>query len=396
MTTVETGIAGGVSFALTAEQRELRTLAREFAEKEIRPKAAEYDEHQTHPADIIAKAHEVGLMNVHLPESLGGPELPCFDGMLVGEELNWGCSGIGTAICANGLAAGPILIAGSDEQQKQWLGPLVEEPILGCFGLSEPGAGSDVSGIQTTAAPRDGTSTCSTARRCSSRTAARRRGSSASPPRTAPRVTRGCRPSWCRWTPRESPSRSTSTRWVSARRTPLRSRFRTSSSRLRNRLGEEGDGFKIAMQTLDFTRPGTAVGGVGVAQAAYELSVDYAMERVQFGMPIAMNQGVSFLIADMATEIEASRLLCWQAAWMIDQGWGRKATKFSSFAKRFAADTAMKVTTDAVQVFGGYGYMKEYPVEKLMRDAKLFQIYEGTSQIQRLVIAKEIFLPSGA
>ena len=160
-----------------------------------------------------------------------------------------------------------------------------------------------------------------------------------------------------------------------------------------NRLGEEGEGFKIAMQTLDFTRPGTAVGAVGVAQAAFELSVEYAKERVQFGMPIAMNQGVSFLIADMATEIEASRLLCWQAAWMIDQGYGRKTTKYSSFAKRFSADTAMKVTTDAVQVFGGYGYMKEYPVERLMRDAKLFQIYEGTSQIQRLVIAKEIFLP---
>src|SRR5262245_671954 len=146
MATLETGIAGGVSFALTDEQRELRALAREFAEKEIRPKAAEYDEHQTHPADIIAKAHEVGLMNLHLPESLGGPELPCFEGMLGGEELNCGCSGIGTAVCANGLAAGPILIAGSGEQKKKWLAPLVDEPILGCFGLSEPGAGSDVSG----------------------------------------------------------------------------------------------------------------------------------------------------------------------------------------------------------------------------------------------------------
>jgi len=162
-----------------------------------------------------------------------------------------------------------------------------------------------------------------------------------------------------------------------------------------NRLGGEGDGFKIAMQTLDFTRPGTAIGAVGVAQAAYELARDYAKERVQFGMPIAMNQGVSFLVADMAAEIEAARLLTWQAAWMLDHGYGRKATKYSSFAKRYAADTAMKVTTDAVQVFGGYGYIKEYPVEKLMRDAKLFQIYEGTSQIQRLVIAKEIFIPRG-
>jgi acyl-CoA dehydrogenase len=160
-----------------------------------------------------------------------------------------------------------------------------------------------------------------------------------------------------------------------------------------NRLGEEGDGFKIAMATLDFTRPGTAVGAVGVAQAAYEHSVAYAKERVTFDVPIAFHQGVNFMIADMATEIEASRLLTWQAAWMLDQGYGRKATLYSSFAKRFSADTAMKVATDAVQVFGGYGYMKEYPVEKLMRDAKLFQIYEGTSQIQRLVIAKEIFLP---
>src|SRR5881394_3262773 len=153
-----------------------------------------------------------------------------------------------------------------------------------------------------------------------------------------------------------------------------------------NRLGADGDGFKLAMQTLDFTRPGTAIGAVGVAQAAYELAVEYAKERVTFDMPIAMHQGVNFMIADMATEIEAARLLTWQAAWMLDRG--DRATLYSSFAKRFAADTA-------VQVFGGYGYMKEYPVEKLMRDAKLFQIYEGTSQIQRLVIAKEIFIPRG-
>src|SRR5204863_5023774 len=158
-----------------------------------------------------------------------------------------------------------------------------------------------------------------------------------------------------------------------------------------NRLGEEGEGFKIAMATLDFTRPGTAIGAVGVAQAAYEHAAEYSKERVQFGMPIAMNQGVNFMIADMATKIEAARLLCWQAAWMIDNG--MRATLQSSYAKRFAADICMEVTTDAVQVLGGYGYMKEYPVEKLMRDAKLFQIYEGTSQIQRLVIARELLMP---
>ena len=392
MAILETGLSGGVSFALTDEQRELRALAREFAEKEIRPIAAAYDEHQTHPADVIAKAHDVGLMNLHLPESLGGPQLSCFEGMLVGEELNFGCSGIGTSVCSNGLAAGPILIAGDDEQKRQWLAPLLEEPILGCFGLSEPGAGSDVSGIQTTAVPRGDEYVLNGSKMF---------------------ITNGGKASWIVCF--ASTDRAKGHRGLSAFIVPMDSEGVTVEKHLdkmgqratdtsaiafqdvvvpsRNRLGGEGDGFKIAMQTLDFTRPGTAVGAVGVAQAAYELSVEYAKERVQFGMPIAMNQGVNFLVADMATEIEAARLLCWQAAWMIDQGYGRKATKYSSFAKRFAADTAMKVTTDAVQVFGGYGYMKEYPVEKLMRDAKLFQIYEGTSQIQRLVIAKEIFLP---
>ncbi len=395
MATIETGVRGGVSFALTDEQRELRALARDFAEKEIRPKAAEYDEQQHHPADIIAKAHAVGLMNLHVPEALGGLELSCFEGMLVGEELNFGCSGIGTSIGSNGLSAGPILVAGTEAQKKQWLGPLLDEPILGCFGLSEPGAGSDVSGIQTTAV---------------------RRGDEYVVNGSKMFITNAGRASWIVCF--ASTDRSKGHRGLSAFVIPMSTEGVTIEKHLdkmgqratdtsaiafqdvvvpaANRLGEEGQGFKIAMQTLDFTRPGTAIGAVGVAQAALELSIEYTKERVQFGMPIAMNQGVSFLVADMATEIEAARLLCWQAAWMIDQGYGRKATKFSSFAKRFAADTAMKVTTDAVQVFGGYGYMKEYPVEKLMRDAKLFQIYEGTSQIQRLVIAKELYLSSDA
>ena len=394
MATVEMGVAGGVSFALADEQRELRALAREFAEKEIRPKAAEYDEHQTHPADIIAKAHELGLMNVHIPERLGGLALSCFDGILVGEELNFGCSGIGTSIGANGLGAGPLLIAGTAEQQSQWLRPLLEEPLLCCFGLSEPGAGSDVSGIQSTAV---------------------RRGDEYVLNGSKMFITNAGPAAWM--TVFASTDRSKGHRGLSAFILPMDTLGVTIEQHLdkmgqratdtsavafqdvvvpaANRLGEEGDGFKIAMQTLDFTRPGTAIGAVGVAQAAFELSVEYAKERVQFGMPIAMNQGISFLVADMATEIEAARLLTWQAAWMIDQGRGRGATLYSSFAKRFSADMAMKVTTDAVQIFGGYGYMKEYPVEKLMRDAKLFQIYEGTSQIQRLVIAKEIFLPKG-
>src|SRR4026207_1191456 len=390
MTTMETGVAGGVSFALTPEQRELRALAREFAEKEIRPKAAEYDEHSTHPADVIAKAHELGLMNLHVPESLGGLGLPAFDGMLVGEELNWGCSGIATSILANGLGAGPVLLAGSDEQRDAGRPPLLEDPILCSFGLSEPDAGSDVARMKTTA---------------------ERRGDEYVLNGSKTFITNAGRASWTVVFAKTDPSKGH--RGISAFIVPMdapgvqiekhldkmgQRSTDTSAFALTDvvvpaahRIGEEGDGFKIAMRTLDFTRPGTAAGAVGGAQADDELAVEYAKERVTFDVPIAMHQGINFLIADMATEIEAARLLTWQAAWLSAQG--KRATLHSSFAKRFAADTAMKVTTDAVQIFGGYGYIKEYPVEKLMRDAKLFQIYEGTSQIQRLVIAREIYLP---
>jgi acyl-CoA dehydrogenase len=389
MATTE-AIGTGVSFALTDEQRALRELAHDFAEREIRPKAAEYDEHQTHPADVIAKAHEVGLMNPHIPEELGGAGLGGFDGTLIGEELCWGCSGIGTSIVANILGALPVLLAGTEEQKRQWLAPLLEEPILCSFALTEPGAGSDVSGIQTTAVRKADDYVLNGSKMfitnagqadwftvfASTDPSAGHRGLTAFVvPRKADGVTIEKHLD-------KMGQRATDTSALA---------FQDVKVPAANRLGEEGDGFKIAMQTLDHTRPGTAAGAVGVARAAFEHAVEYSKQRVQFGQPIAMNQGVNFLVADMATEIEAARLLVWQAAWLLDQG--KRATLESSYAKRFAADTAMKVTTDAVQIFGGYGYIKEYPVEKLMRDAKLFQIYEGTSQIQRLVIAREIFLP---
>src|SRR5690348_14500035 len=384
----------GVSFALTDEQKELRALAREFAANEIRPVAAEHDVHMRHPVELIAKAHELGLMNLHVPTEYGGLGLGAFDGMLVGEEINWGCSGIGTSLGANGLGAGPVVIAGTDEQKAEWLPPLVDSPILCSFGLSEPDAGSDVARMKTTAV---------------------RKGDEYVLNGSKTFISNAGYADWTVVFAKTDPGKGH--RGVSSFIVPMSTPGVTIEQHLdkmgqratdtsafalqdvvvpaANRLGDEGQGFKIAMQTLDFTRPGTAIGAVGVAQAAYEHSVAYAKERVTFDVPIAMHQAVNFMIADMATEIEAARLLCWQAAWMLDQGFGRKATLYSSFAKRFAADTAMKVTTDAVQVFGGYGYIKEYPVEKLMRDAKLFQIYEGTSQIQRLVIAKEIFLPRG-
>jgi acyl-CoA dehydrogenase len=392
MATTEERRAAGLSFELNDEQRALRELARDFAEREIRSRAAEYDEHSTHPADLIAKAHELGLMNVHVPEEYGGLGLPGFEGMLIGEELSWGCSGVAVSIVANTLGAAPVLLAGSEEQKREWLPPLLDEPILCSFGLSEPDAGSDVARIKTTAV---------------------RRGDEYVLNGGKTFITNGGRASWTVVFAKTDASKGH--RGLSAFVVPMDAEgvvvekhldkmgqraTDTSAFALTdvvvpaaNRIGEEGDGFRIAMTTLDFTRPGTAAGAVGVAQAAYEYAKAYAVERVTFDVPIAMHQGVNFLIADMATEIEAARLLTWQAAWMLDSGWGRRATLYSSMAKRFAADTAMKATTDAVQIFGGYGYIKEYPVEKLMRDAKLFQIYEGTSQIQRLVIAKELFLP---
>jgi acyl-CoA dehydrogenase len=392
MAVAEHALAAGLSFALTDEQQALRELAHEFAEKEVRPKAAEYDEHATHPAEIVAKAHEVGLMNLHVPAEYGGPELSLVEGALVMEELCWGCSGIGTSITCSGLGAGPVVIAGSDEQKRQWLSPLLEEPLLASFGLSEPDAGSDVARIKTTAV---------------------RQGDDYVLNGSKTFITNAGYAAWTVVFAKTDPDGDH--RGLSAFVVPMDTPGVTIEKHLdkmgqratdtsafamtdvvvpaANRLGEEGDGFKIAMQTLDTTRPATAIGAVGVARAAYEHACEYSKERVTFGQPIAMNQGVNFLIADMATNIEAARLLCWQAAWMLDSGHGRKATLYSSMAKRFAADIAMEVTTDAVQIFGGYGYIKEYPVEKLMRDAKLYQIYEGTSQIQRLVIARDVLLP---
>jgi acyl-CoA dehydrogenase len=390
MSLIEQNVGAGVSFGLTDEQKALRDLAHEFAEREIRPREREYDEQSTHPAEVLAKAHELGLMNVHIPEAYGGLALGVFEGLLIGEELCWGCSGIGTSIAANGLGHGPVIVAGTEEQKREWLPPLVDEALLTSFALTEPNAGSDVSGIQTTAV---------------------RNGDEYVLNGSKMFITNAGHAAW--FTVFASTDSSQGHRGLSAFIVPANAegvvvdrhldkmgQRATDTSALSfqdvripaaNRLGEEGEGFKIAMKTLDFTRPGTAIGAVGVARAAFEYAAQYSKERVQFGMPIAMNQGVNFLIADMATKIEASRLLCWQAAWMIDNG--MRATLQSSYAKRFAADTCMEVTTDAVQIFGGYGYMKEFPVEKLMRDAKLFQIYEGTSQIQRLVIARELLMP---
>src|SRR2546426_2155298 len=378
-----------VDFTLTDEQKNLREMAHDFAVKEIRPVAWEYDKDGTWPEDIIQKAWEVGLMNSHIPEEYGGAGAGYLDGCLIEEELSWGCSGIQTSLGCNGLASTPVMIGGSEEIKKEYLGRLTEAPLLASFCLTEPDAGSDVSGMRTTA-ERKGEKYVLNGSKCfitnggyanwytvfaKTDKEARHRGISAFVvPRDAGVVV----------DKKEDKlgQRASNTATIS---------FNDVEIPAENLLGEENKGFKIAMMTLDRTRPGVAAMAVGVARAAFEFATNYSRERIQFGVPIAMHQAVQFMIADMATDIEAARLLTWKSAVMLDQG--QRNTLVSSHAKRFAADAAMKVATDAIQVYGGYGFIKEYPVEKLFRDAKIMQLYEGTSQIQRLGIARETLLP---
>jgi acyl-CoA dehydrogenase len=378
-----------VDFTLTDEQKDLRELAHNFAEKEIRPVAWDYDRDGTWPQEIINKAWEVGLMNVHVAEAYGGPGLDHLSGCLIEEELGWGCSGIGTTLMANGLASAPLMIGGSEETKKKYLGMLTEEPKLASFCLTEPDAGSDVSGMRTTAVKK-GDKYVINGSKCF--------------------ITNGGYADWYTVyakTDKEAGHRGISafvvpkddTVTVDKKEDKLGQRasntatitFNETEVPAENLLGDENHGFKLAMQTLDFTRPGVAGLAVGIARAAFEFASEYSKERVQFGVPIAMHQAVAFMIADMATKVEAGRLLTWKSAVLLDQG--QRNTLVASHAKRFAADSAMEVTVDAVQVYGGYGFIKEYPVEKLMRDAKIMQLYEGTSQIQRLVIAREVLMP---
>jgi acyl-CoA dehydrogenase len=379
-----------VDFTLTDEQKDIRQLAHDFAEKEIRPVAWELDKDSTFPREIIDQAWELGLMNSHVPEEYGGPGLDFLTGCLIEEELGWGCSGIGTSLMCNGLATAPVILGGSDEVKKEFLGMLTEEPRLASFCLTEPDAGSDVSAMRTTAV-RKGDKYVINGTKCF--------------------ITNGSHADW--YTVYAKTDKEAGHRGISAFVVPRELDGVTvdkKEDKLGQRasdtamisfsdveipadylIGEENKGFKLAMMTLDRTRPGVAAMGVGIAQAAFEFARDYAKERVQFGVPIAMHQAIQFMIADMATKIEAARLLTWKSGVELDQG--KRNTLISSHAKRFAADTAMEVTVDAVQVYGGYGFIKEYPVEKLMRDAKIMQLYEGTSQIQRLVIAREVLMP---
>jgi acyl-CoA dehydrogenase len=378
-----------VDFTLTDEQDALREMAHDFAAKEIRPVAWEFDKEGTWPQAILEKAWELGLMNSHVPEEYGGPGVSYLEGCLIEEELCWGCSGIGTSIGANGLATAPLILGGSHELKQKYLGMLTEAPIFSSFCLTEPDAGSDVSGMRTTAV-RKGDKWVINGSKCFITN-----GGYASFFTVYAKTDKdkGHRGISCFIVPKDDTvtvdkkedkmgQRASNTATIT---------FNDTEIPLDHLVGEENKGFKLAMMTLDRTRPGVAAMATGIARAAFEFATAYSKERVQFGVPIAMHQGIQFLIADMATKVHLSRLAAWQSAVLLDQG--KRNTLESSHAKRFAADSAMEVTTDAVQVYGGYGFIKDYPVEKLMRDAKIMQLYEGTSQIQRLVIARETLLP---
>lgn len=376
-----------LGFDLTPEQRQLKETARRFAVEEIIPKAPQYDEGHTFPTDIARKAWEVGLMNPQIPQEYGGLGLGVLDTCLVDEEINYGCAGISNALGANNLAICPLVIAGNDEQKKRYLGWLSSEPAFAAFAITEPGAGSDVAAMSTTY---------------------RKVGDDYVLNGTKHFISNGSVAHWyVAFATRDKNMRHSGIScFVFAADTPGIKR-----TRMRNKMGQnaadtaevvfedvkvpraglvgaEGQGFKVAMQTFDRSRPEITSIGIGISQRALDESLKYAKERIAFGQPIASFQAIQFMLADMAIEIEAMRLLTHKAAWLLDQG--SPSPIVSSYAKAFGADMAMRITTDAVQIFGGYGYMREYPVEKLMRDAKLLQIYEGTSQIQRIVIARNL------
>jgi acyl-CoA dehydrogenase len=379
-----------VSFDYSDEQKALVQTARDFTRKEIIPVAGQLDEEGTFPREICERAWETGLMNCEIPESLGGLGLSCLDYSLILEELSYGCVGVNTTVAGNMLGAMPILVAGTEAQKKSYLGRLLAKPIFAAYCCSEPDAGSDVAGLKSKYRKVGSGFLLTGQKRWITN------GGVADFYTVFARVegTERHKGITCFVVDRNLPGVS-----VGKKENKMGQRASNTTDVLfedvrlgpENVIGVEGEGFKIAMRTFDRTRPWIAAGAAGVIRRAMDESRNYALERKTFGVPIAQHQAIQFMLAEMAIAYETTRLLCHKAAWSIDQGLPDSIV--SSYAKAYGADAAMRVTTDAVQIFGGYGYTKEYPVEKLMRDAKLLQIYEGTSQIQRMVIARNMLSP---
>ncbi|KAL3990681.1 Medium-chain specific acyl-CoA dehydrogenase mitochondrial [Acanthocheilonema viteae] len=382
-----------ISFGLSDTQREYRDVALKFAKEKIIPVAAHYDSTGEFPWDIVKEAHRIGLMNPQIPKKYGGLGLSCSETALITEALAYGCSGIQLCIMGPSLAVTPLNIAGNEEQKKKYLGMLAAEPIIAAYCVTEPNAGSDVSGIKMKA---------------------EKKGDSYVLNGTKAWITGGGPAKWFFVLARTDPDPKVQpgkaftafivdgdTKGITRGKKEQNMGQRCSDTRsiifedvivpMENVLGTPGTGFKIAMGAFDMSRPYVAAAAVGLAWRALDEACKYALERKAFGAPIINNQGISFILADMAANLELSRLITYRAAVTTNS----EASFYASIAKCFAADTANIAATNAVQIFGGNGFNSEYPVEKLMRDAKIFQIYEGTSQIQRIIISRHIIKKVG-
>ena len=379
-----------IEFQLTEDQIALQEMAHDFAANEMRPQAAQFDRGHEFPEAVMRKAFEVGFLTCTVPAEYGGVGLGDLDTAIVSEELAWGCAGMYTTMMANSLAFTPILLFGTDEQKKRLFAPFLKEMAFASYCLTEREAGSDTSAIKTTAR-KDGSDYIINGSKCfitNGGVAGLYLVFANSAPNKGPRGLSVFA------VPRDTPG-------VSVGKVEDKFGHRASNTTelffedvrvpAANLLGREGAGFLVAMRTFDKTRAAVGAAGVGIARAALEHAVEYAKTRVQFGKPIATFQANAFKLAQMAMDVEAARLVVWRAAWLMDRG--KPNGKESAMAKCLGSDVAMRNALEALQIFGGYGYMKDYPVEKLVRDAKLLQIYEGTNEIQRLVISREVIGP---
>lgn len=375
-----------MNFQLTEEQEMLRKMVRDFATKEVEPTAAERDEEERFDREIFDKMAELGLTGIPWPEEYGGIGSDYVSYVIAVEELSRICASTGVTLSAHlSLASWPIYKYGTEEQKKTFLHRLAIGEALGAYALSEPGSGSDAAAMKTTAV-EDGNNYVLNGSKVWITNGgvadlylvfAKTDGTAGHKGISAFIVEKGT----------EGFTSGKKEKKLGIRSSPTTELiFENCRVPKENMLGAEGEGFKIAMTTLDGGRNGIAAQALGIAQGALDAAVDYAKEREQFGKPIAANQGISFKLADMATDVESSRLLTYQAAWLESEG--KPYGKASAMSKLFAGDAAMRITVEAVQVFGGYGYTKDYPVERYMRDAKITQIYEGTNEIQRLVIGR--------
>ncbi len=386
----------GLDFSLTREQEEIRALAHEFAEKEMRPVADRYDENEETPWEVMRKAHALGLdATAGFPEEYGGGGIDFITNLVREEELSWGDAGIAVAIGASGLAGAAIIAMGTEEQKQKYIGMLTGPELkIGAMGLTEPNSGSDSLALETTATRVDGgyvlngtKQFCTNGGIADVQVAFATTDKSLGPAGIAGFVIE-------KGTPGMRQGRKERKLGVRASHT-AQVIFEDCFIPDDQRLGYDksgtltGPGSVGAMIMLEATRPSVGAGALGIARAAFEFARDYSLQRVAFGKPIAKHEAIAFKLADMATEIDAARLLIWRAGWMVMNGIPM-ARGEGSMAKLFAGDMAMRVTVDAVQILGGYGYIKDYPVERFMRDAKIYQIWEGTAEIQRLVISRYV------